>query len=176
MQNSLRDSLTMAQFHLQKLKPAEADALLAFAAELWPRVYSFMISPEQIDYMLKMMYAPEVTLAQIKSGTDYFWIQSDDQKAGFVSFGPIDSDGSCELHKLYVDPDFQREGLARQTLGEIRAIATAAGAQNFRLRVNRTNTPALAFYEAMGFTKEGQDCADIGGGFVMDDYLLRLEW
>ena len=34
------------------------------------------------------------------------------------------------------------------------------------------NAPAIATYQRHGFAIVATDCADIGGGFVMDDYVM----
>jgi ribosomal protein S18 acetylase RimI-like enzyme len=41
-----------------------------------------------------------------------------------------------------------------------------------RLRVNRKNSRAIRFYQSLGFSTEAEDVLDIGGGFVMDDYVM----
>ena len=40
------------------------------------------------------------------------------------------------------------------------------------LRVNKNNHQALAAYQKYGFSRASDVIEDIGGGFVMDDYIL----
>ncbi|WP_431021594.1 hypothetical protein, partial [Chromobacterium phragmitis] len=40
------------------------------------------------------------------------------------------------------------------------------------LTVNRHNAEAIAVYEKRGFRVRGEVAADIGNGFVMDDYVM----
>ena len=42
-----------------------------------------------------------------------------------------------------------------------------------RLRVNRHNDAAIRAYRRAGFVIVASDCLPIGGGFVMDDYLME---
>ena len=40
--------------------PESLAAIREVAAEVWPRTFADILSAEQIKYMMKMMYAPEV--------------------------------------------------------------------------------------------------------------------
>ena len=42
------------------------------------------------------------------------------------------------------------------------------------MTVNRNNTGSVAAYEKMGFQKVREQVAEIGGGYVMDDYIMEL--
>ena len=43
------------------------------------------------------------------------------------------------------------------------------------LTCNRNNTNTLNVYKHWGFKKVREEVADIGNGFVMDDYILEYE-
>jgi hypothetical protein len=43
------------------------------------------------------------------------------------------------------------------------------------LRVNKANHRAVRAYHRAGFTITESLCQDIGGGFRMDDYVMRRE-
>jgi ribosomal-protein-alanine N-acetyltransferase len=62
-----------------------------------------------------------------------------------------------ELHinSLAVDVARRRQGLARRLLLHVLAEATEAGATAATLEVRRSNTPARALYEGLGFAVEG---------------------
>lgn len=55
--------------------------------------------------------------------------------------------------------------------------AAEAGKDKITLTVNKNNLNSISIYKRMGFEIEGELITDIGGGFVMDDYLMvmRLE-
>ena len=52
------------------------------------------------------------------------------------------------------------------------ASAKAAGASTMWLRVNKHNLRAQKAYKAAGFANVRSVCTDIGGGFVMDDFVF----
>ena len=54
-------------------------------------------------------------------------------------------------------------------------VAKAAGSTSLFLQVNKQNT-AYTFYLKKGFIKELEFKFDIGNGFYMDDYVMRLHF
>ena len=52
-----------------QLRTAEALARVrAIADDVWPKTFREILSPEQIVYMMKMMYAPEVMEKELANG------------------------------------------------------------------------------------------------------------
>jgi len=159
---------------LEPLAVAEVEAMSHMAARIWKRIYPEIISAAQIEYMLGRMYHPDTIRSEIESGVEWRWIRSDSERIGFVSYGSLLRNRPCQLHKIYILPENQREGHGRATIATVSRHATSSGASSLELRVNRENTKAIRFYESCGFLLTGSDCKAIGGGFVMDDFLFSL--
>ena len=69
--------------------------------------------------------------------------------------------------------EFHRSmGLGRCMLGHIEQRARDLRCHVLWLQVNKRNTGAIAFYGAAGFEVVREAVFEIGGGFVMDDYLM----
>lgn len=65
---------------------------------------------------------------------------------------------------LYIAPSARRSGLARQLLAAASEEARGFGARFIRLGVDRTNLPAIAFYDRLGFEPmEGEKMVDLFG-------------
>jgi ribosomal protein S18 acetylase RimI-like enzyme len=79
------------------------------------------------------------------------------------------------LHKCYLLPETQGRGLGSKALELLCALLVAVGASSVELRVNRHNRSAIGFYGKNGFLTYAEDCREIGGGFVMDDFLMRRD-
>lgn len=79
----------------------------------------------------------------------------------------------CKLDKLYIHPDYQRRGIGRALLNDIKTFARGHGATRLSLQVNRGNTAAIAAYEQYGFITCEARVFDIGSGFKMDDYVME---
>lgn len=149
-------------------------ALREMACLIWPVAYAGIIPGSQIDYMLEWMYAEETIRREIaEESIAYRWITADGEKIGFLAAGPVASGAPCPLHKFYLLPDRQRCGHGSAAIVALASLVSAAGATSLELRVNRDNTAAIAFYRKNGFEVYAEDCRAIGGGFVMDDLLMR---
>lgn len=160
---------------LAEVAAEEVGAVAAMASRIWPSAYGAILPPGQIDYMLSQMYAPARLFQDREDGIALLWILLEGERTGFLAAGPVAPDGACPLHKLYLLPGSQRSGIGSQALARLCERLAGSGARALELRVNRHNTAAIAFYRKNGFSVFAEDCHPIGGGFVMDDYLMRCE-
>ena len=148
-------------------------AIAKLAGVIWRACYPGIISSGQIDYMLAQMYASEVLRQEIQSeGICYDLLLVDGKPAGFASYGPTSESGVMKLHKLYLMPALHGRGLGSRLLQHCEREARMAGAHRLILSVNKRNTQAVAVYKRNGFVIAESVVTDIGGGFVMDDYLM----
>ncbi len=153
----------------------EVAEIAEMAARIWPAAYGPILAPEQIDYMLAQMYAPERLRRDFAEGVVFLWVHHRGERVGFLAAGPVAGGGVAPLHKCYLLPETQGQGVGSAALALLRERLAAMGARSVELRVNRHNAAAIAFYRKNGFAIQGQDCRPIGGGYAMDDYLMRLE-
>ena len=148
-------------------------AISELAGVIWRACYPAIISPAQIDYMLARMYASGVLRQEIQSeGICYDLLLVDGKPAGFASYGPTSESGVMKLHKLYLLPALHGRGLGSRLLQHCEREVRAGGAHRLILSVNKRNTQAVAIYKRNGFVIAESVMTDIGGGFVMDDYLM----
>ena len=158
--------------------PVDTDALAARARAIaeaaWPPTYEGLIPPAQIPYMIERMYAPEAIRADTAAGSPFYLLRADGADAGVCSFDLTKRDerGGAEPHKLYTLPADWGRGLGRLALDEICRRCREAGATSVWLRVNKGNARAQKAYRAAGFANVRAVCTDIGGGFVMDDFVF----
>ena len=149
----------------------DIDLIRNIAFEVWPVAYSSIISKEQIDYMLDMMYSHESLLHQMQNeGCEFLIAEKDGSAVGFSSSAEIDG-SKFKLHKLYVLSSMHGKGLGTILLDEVCKRAANRGGVSIELQVNKNN-PAFHFYSRNGFSKDREMVFDIGKGFVMDDYIL----
>lgn len=148
----------------------------------WPSTYGHIISQEQIDFMLDWMYSDESLEKQMDSGCVFYIasIKKENEQwddVGFCSVGPEETKGSKshKLNKLYVLPAAQGTGTGKALLVKAIEFAKAAGSSSIFLQVNKHND-AYSFYLKQGFIKETEFKFDIGNGFYMDDYVMRLNF
>lgn len=167
------------QLDQARIAPATLEdlpAIAALAAVVWRACYPGMITGEQIDYMLDRMYALDTLREEILSqGVHYDRLLLDHELAGFASYGPTNEPGAFKLHKLYLHPDLHGRGLGTMLLQHCEREARRLGALRLLLNVNKRNVKAIRAYQRNGFATVQSVVTDIGGGFVMDDYVLAKE-
>jgi GNAT superfamily N-acetyltransferase len=146
------------------------------AGLIWRACYPDIISHAQIEYMLARMYALDTLRKEVCSqGICNDLLLVNDKPAGFASFGPTPEPGIMKLHKLYVLRELHGRGLGSRLLRHVEEEVCMAGAYRLILSVNKRNTRASTAYKRNGFAIVDSVVTDIGGGFVMDDYLMAKE-
>ena len=151
--------------------PADVPTIRALADRIWRACYRDILTPGQLDYMLGRMFSEEVLLQQISAGVEWELAALDGTDVAFLSMTREPGGGRVELNKLYLVPELHGRGFGQAMLVRVLANAAARGAREVHLRVNKANRRAIAAYERAGFRLDRPDVRDIGGGFVMDDFI-----
>jgi GNAT superfamily N-acetyltransferase len=151
-------------------------AISELAGVIWRACYPGIITHAQIDYMLARMYSPDVLRDEIRSqGIRYDQLLVDGKPVGFASYGPTVEPGVMKLHKLYLLPEMQGRGLGSRLLQHVEREVRAGAGRRLVLSVNKRNTKAITAYQRNEFVIAESVVTDIGGGFVMDDYIMAKE-
>lgn len=161
-----------AQVRIEPVGPADLQNVRALAEGIWRVSYAGLLSPGQIEYMLDRMYSPERLLQDWGSGVVFEWPVVEGVPVGYMATQADPTSAVLHLHKLYVLPDFQGKGLGGRLLEHSFQAASQAGCRRVRLHVNKGNHRAIACYRRHGFVQEASVVNDIGGGYVMDDYVM----
>lgn len=168
------------------VRPAEVAELSELAEEIWRECYAELLSTAQIDYMLEWMYAPDHLRDEMESqGIEYFWLMlpagaghAGQRTCGFLAFGSGENADEIFLHKLYVHFEHRGRGVGAAAMAWLEEQGRRRTGRRFskvRLRVNRGNAPAIRAYQRAGFQIVDELCSDIGGGYVMDDFVMVKE-
>lgn len=156
---------------IRDLQPADIPAVAELAVRIWRAHYPGIVSKEQVEYMLPKACSVE-SIEEKYSGDkkQRFWLaHADNVLAGYAAVEPRES-GVWFIDKLYVDTDRHGGGIGTALLSHLSNVLKPKA---LALRVNRKNIKAINFYFKHGFSIEGLDALDIGGGYVMDDFLMR---
>ena len=143
---------------------------LTFA--IWPKTYGDVISKEQIDYMLEMMYNPAVLQKQIEEGCTFIIVYDDKEPVAFASYNETGPQ-LWKLNKIYILSSQQGKGTGKFIINYIVDDIKAKYAKALQLQVNRENK-AKNFYEKLGFKIIQTANFDIGNGYFMNDYVMEL--
>jgi RimJ/RimL family protein N-acetyltransferase len=142
------------------------------ARRIWDEAYREILSKEQIDYMLEMMYSGKVITAELLSGIVWEVIIADGKPCGYLSYAFADNN-SVKLLKIYIENDFRGKSITSDSLKRVIRYAERNSKDYICLSVNKNNKRAIRAYEKNGFTVTASVVTDIGRGFVMDDYIMK---
>ena len=160
-----------------KIRPADLkdiNIIGTLAHEIWPKVYDYMISPDQIQYMLNQFYSPESLNSQMVEQHHIFFLAEFNHKpVGFASVGKL-QEGVFKLHKLYVQPEFQGKGIGKALVKTVFDEGVERGGKRIQLNVNRNNK-SIAYYQNLGFSITGEQNIDIGSGYFMNDFIMERD-
>jgi len=144
----------------------------SIAEQTWWPTYGPILSREQLQFMLDVIYSEEALRDAILQGQEFILIADGGVVQGFASFAPRTEDAKVyKLHKLYVLPGHHGKGYGKALLAEVVHRSVAGGAGNLDLNVNRFN-PAIPFYERAGFAILREEDVPIGKYF-MNDFVMR---
>ena len=138
---------------------------------IWPLVYDYMISAEQINFMLEKMYSISSLEKQWVDGHKFFLLEHKDQIHGFASCSKMPNASSMRLHKLYLHPSAQGNGWGKLLMQKFFKVAQSENCTQVELNVNRNNK-SIGFYQSIGFTIDKSEDIEIGEGYFMNDYIM----
>ena len=135
------------------------------AGLIWHEAYRGIVSREQIAYMIERFQSVRAITEQLAlEGYRYFLMEDEGRAVGYCGVQP--RDGRLFLSKVYLLHEARGQGRFRQMLEYLRGLCR---------EVNRRNERAIGAYRRAGFREVRAQVTDIGGGYVMDDYIMELE-
>lgn len=162
----------MNQLEIRKATLEDRALIRSISERTWPSTYGHIISQAQIDFMLDWMYSDSSLAEQFTKGHQFFIACLNGTDIGFCSVS-ADENNTYKLNKLYVLPTVHGTGSGKALLQKAIEVAKTEGANSVFLQVNKQNN-TYTFYLKNGFVKEAEFKFDIGNGFFMDDYVMRL--
>ena len=161
---------------IRPLNISEIDIIRKLSDEIWKKVYPSIISMDQIEYMLELIYNEEALKKQVNElGHQFIQVIDNDIPIGYASYSMKvgNSEGEYRLHKFYLQPEHHGKGLGKQMMNHIIHDVQNNGGISIELNVNKYN-PTLHFYKKLGFSVISEEIIEIGNGYVMDDYVMSL--
>lgn len=148
----------------------DAPLIAKLADEIWRQHYIGLLSEKQLDYMLGQFQSEEKIRSQISSGEMVYYIMyEDDTPAGYCGVGAEEK--AVYLSKLYVKQSFRGAGFAKTALSYIEQ--NFSDKEKIYLHVDVRNAGSIEAYKKMGFSVGAHISRDIGGGYVLDDYVME---
>ncbi|MBT2575788.1 GNAT family N-acetyltransferase [Bacillus sp. ISL-51] len=118
------------------------------AKQSWHHTYEGII-PEHIqDQFLQSAYHDEMMERRIEQSLLLAAEAADGTIAGFANFSPVQEGGKAELAAIYIDPDYQGNGIGTALLKE--GIQKSGGIKELYVHVKKENQAGMSFYKAKG--------------------------
>jgi ribosomal protein S18 acetylase RimI-like enzyme len=152
------------------------------AGTIWRQHHAAIISAGQIDYMLAERFSDDALREHVQAADRWLELLRVGQKpVGYCGYelAGLDGDGSAaadlKLGQLYLLESHRGMGLGWHMLRHVEARASELGRRGLWLQVNKKNAVAIVFYRSAGFEVIREAVFEIGGGFVMDDYVMAKQ-
>ncbi len=168
---------------LDTMTAADFETIARLAEAIWRSHYTRIIGSAQIDYMLAERYTPEKLRLYLNADDRWLMLLRTDSPTGsrvvgYCSYALMDNPGEMKpgemkLEQLYLLPELHGQGLGKLMLRHVEEQARVRGRSTLMLQTNKRNDIAIAFYRKAGYTVREEAVFDVGGGFVMDDYVME---
>lgn len=159
-------------FEIKKATVQEIPLIRELTFRVWPQTYASILTQEQIDYMLDMMYSEASLQKQMTmEGSEFIIVYEDGNPVGFASYAEVEPK-RWKLHKIYILQNQQGKGTGKFVIDHIIEEIAKKNASSLFLQVNQHNK-AKGFYEKLGFSEVDFINLDIGNGFFMNDYIME---
>ena len=162
----------MTQFN--QITKSDFEDVFNLASEIWNDNYKGIISQNQIDYMLNMMYNSKRLQQDLDNNYQWKFILYNNEIIGYLAY-VIQKDNRVFLSKIYLKTSAQGLGLGKLALQHVKIYAKKNKATAVYLTVNKDNTKGIRAYKNFGFNIVAEEVTDIGSGYVMDDFIFELQ-
>lgn len=161
-----------------EVRKAETDTQVREIADLakviWNEHFTPIIGKDQVDYMVEKFQSYPALKEQISEGYEYYQIFSGEEFCGYTGIHPGE-DNRLFLSKLYLKKESRGHHLATGAFSFLKEICRERGYSAIWLTCNKHNDNSLGVYRHFGFEIIDTQEADIGGGFIMDDYIMEYK-
>ena len=161
-----------------EVRMAETDTQVREIADLakviWNEHFTPIIGKDQVDYMVEKFQSYPALKEQISEGYEYYQIFSSGEFCGYTGIHPGE-DNRLFLSKLYLKKESRGHHLATGAFSFLKEICRERGYSAIWLTCNKHNDNSLGVYRHFGFEIVDTQEADIGGGFIMDDYIMEYK-
>lgn len=159
-----------------EFKPVESKEAITkvvfLAKKIWNEHYLSIIGQGQIDYMLTKFQSESAITRQIKEEYyEYYLVYENTNLVGYLSYRVTNQE--LFLSKIYLLANQRGKGIGKKMLDFITSNAKQSSCKKIRLTVNKYNHESISAYKKLGFVEVDSIVFDIGGGYVMDDFVLE---
>ncbi len=160
-------------------RPVETDedqeALARLADAIWHEYWPDLIGKEQTDYMVERFQSLDAIRRDMaEHAYEYWMIDAEDGRCVGYTGGRVEPETNrFFISKIYLLAAERGKHYASQTIAFYDELCRERGLAAMYLTVNKYNELGIRAYAAKGFETIESVETDIGGGFIMDDYVME---
>ncbi len=159
---------------IQKATISDIPIIQNIAEKSWRAHYPGIITHEQIDYMLDLMYSEKAIVEHFANPNYHYYLIGDEVSFfGIMGFENHYEPQTTKLHRIYFLKEAKGKGFGTFALNFLKNEVEKSGDKRIILNVNKEN-PSYHFYLVQNFKVYEEIVLQIGNGFVMDDYLMEF--
>lgn len=158
--------------HIRSAHIADVEAIQEVARKSWADVYAAIMPSSIQSQALDKWYSTQALEQAVRSDRSVFLVaEVRHTVAAFLQIVRL-TDRSCELTRIYVLPEHQRQGIGEQLFcAALREIDS--GMNEMVVHVEERNERALRFYDRIGFRKSRTTTQDLFGQILNICTLVR---
>lgn len=169
----------------EKLEAENKEMILEmseFAGKIFFEYYDSYLPAGQAGYMKEKFLSEQAIAEKIseahnpKVNFEFVIDEDTNEKIGFICYW-IQKDekekNECYLDKYYLSSASRGKGFGKLIMDHLKIFCTENQLDQISLNVNKYNK-TVSIYEKLGFKNIRSEVNDIGNGYVMDDFVMRL--
>ncbi|MDP3488400.1 MAG: GNAT family N-acetyltransferase [Bacillota bacterium] len=134
---------------IRKAQAADIPAVQTVARVAWEHTYKDIMKPATRSYFLDEFYNYDALAKALSVQPGGIWVAEQEGKiVGFIQVVPMLDRSGLELSRLYVLPEYQRQGVGQSLL---HLVAAEYSASSWWALVERDDSSAVDFYRKNGF-------------------------
>lgn len=156
--------------------PEDVERLAALASEIWHEYWPALIGAAQTDYMVERFQTAEaIERDRRESAYEYWFLRAvDDGRIVGYTGGHVEPETNrFFISKIYLRASERGKHFASATIRFYERLCRTRGLYAMYLTVNKGNELGVRAYLGQGFQTIDAVETDIGGGFIMDDYIME---
>jgi ribosomal protein S18 acetylase RimI-like enzyme len=94
---------------------------------------------------------------------------------GYLAVKPDKINKEIFMSKIYILKEYRKRGIAKELFNMLKNTYSK-NYKSIYLSVNKKNFDSIEVYKKIGFIIIDNVITDIGSGFVMDDYKMKMDF
>ena len=159
----------------------DCEAVAKLAKKTFVDAFGHLYKPENLLHHLLQKFSAAFFVEALESGNSILMLKDAGQLIGYAQVGhlslpvkPPIPRGAQEIHRVYIDKEFQGRGLGKALMLHILSLPRIATAATVYLGVWEENIRAQHLYTLYGFASVGKYLYQVGDQFDREIIMARV--